>query len=270
MTYKFRFDGIGTTKNIVRRRPSTSVPAFLTEDFSKYTDTANMFADPRNIYSTAEDLLTGQMSLGTDGGYGGSPNYMRYTYPDRTALSGSRCADYTIGRNIKFYSNGSTVINDVWVEISTRFSSGFSVKAPAGWSCQSGAGLKFIFGRIPVGPRYALGMDDTAWMVDWPPGGFDDRTNFVSSFNPFDGEWHTYRHHWKPSTTTTSADGIVKVWLDGVVCYSSTTLNIKNSSDGTVTGTYGLALARNINQGPDHVQTLDWGKIVVYNTDPGW
>src|SRR5690348_15403577 len=37
--------------------------AWLLEDFSTYSNTANFLADPRGIYSTAEDEATTQMTL---------------------------------------------------------------------------------------------------------------------------------------------------------------------------------------------------------------
>ena len=33
---------------------------------------------------------------------------------------------------------------------------------------------------------------------------------------------------------------------------------------------YGVALGRNINQGPDHLQSLWWGRIRAWDTNPGW
>jgi len=36
------------------------------------------------------------------------------------------------------------------------------------------------------------------------------------------------------------------------------------------TGIWAVHLARNINQGPDHPQNIWWGRVRLWNTNPGW
>ena len=90
---------------------STAVP-WLLEDYSSYTSTSNLLADPRGIYSVGEDVYSsGEIVLDATVGYGSSHQSMRYNFPDRTSEGGStnqgRCTDFTIGRNITLPSTVS-------------------------------------------------------------------------------------------------------------------------------------------------------------------
>src|SRR4029077_12615392 len=56
---------------------STAVP-WLLEDFSSYSSTTNLLADPRGIYSVAEDVYSpGEIVLDPTVGYGSSHQSMR-------------------------------------------------------------------------------------------------------------------------------------------------------------------------------------------------
>jgi len=79
-----------------------------------------------------------------------------------------------------------------------------------------------------------------------------------------------YRVHWRTSTSTSSADGIYQLWMDDALVVNGSGLNMQDDAGQPSGGLYGLSLGRNINQGPDHVQSVWWGRIAMWNQDPGW
>jgi hypothetical protein len=58
-------------------------------------------------------------------------------------------------------------------------------------------------------------------------------------------------------------------WLDGVK--QNYPLNV-NTSAGSVasTGITDMKLGANLNLGPAQVQSINWGRIRLYNQNPGW
>lgn len=246
---------------------SSGTSPWLVEDFSTYTSTANMLADPRGIYSTAEDVLTAQMALDQTVGYSaaGLTQSLRYTFPDRTGEGGSgntgRCSDYTIGRNISLPSH----VTELWMETVMKTDSFWKTLAPGGWGCTTAAAYKFDFGRTDVSryqlvlgifgetADYTFGYPGNEEPADWPMSG-------PPAFTPFDGNWHVYRWHMKNGSGT----GINTFAVDGVTIRSQVGITTSN------TYIYGIALGRNMNQGPAGSENIWWGSIKLYKTDPGW
>ena len=243
--------GGGSTKSITSGGGGTPL---LEEDFSEYSGTANMLADPRGIYSVTEDVLTTQMALDQSVGYGSSSKSMRYDFPDRTG-DGGRCTDFTIGRNMKFPSN----LTEVWVEVVAKFDNTFTTVAPGAWGCTSAAAYKFILPRTDVS-RFQLvaGIFGTSYTFGYP--GNEEPADWAMEWTPFDGQWHTYRLHVKCGNGT----GLATLWVDGV--------KLRDFENVTTTASdiYGLALGRNVNQGPDHLQSMWWGKVTIWDQDPQW
>lgn len=239
---------------------SSGVTPWLLEDFSTYTSTSDMLSDPRGIYSVAEDVNTSQMALDTTVGYGSSTKSMRYDFPDRTGTGGSgntgRCSDYTIGRNITLPSHITT---QMWVEWVMKTSSGFTTVAPSGWGCTTAAAYKFAFGRTDVS-RFQMvpGIFGNEYTLGYP--GNEEPADYAETWDPFDASWHVYRIWYGLGSGT----GGTAMLVDGV--------NVKSFTGVSPTASYvyGLALGRNINQGPAALSSVYWGKIAVYNTDPGW
>lgn len=249
--------------------PSTATP-WLEEAFA-YASTAEMLADARSIYTENEDENASRMAFDTAGADGTS-NSMRFDYPDRTAVGGSgtsgRCTDYTIGRNLTL----PAPVREVWAEFYVRFSANFTTRAPATWGCTSNPDLKFIFARLNgVNDRLSLkvGTGGGSWRLGVPPVGEDQFSAALSTYPAFDGRWHRVRLHFRLSTTATSADGAARLWIDDRLVMGATNLNTHRA--GVVpTNIYGLALGRNMNQGPGQLQSLWWGRIRVYDSSPGW
>lgn len=234
----------------------------LTEDFTTYTNTADMLADPRNIYS-AEDVLTAQMTLVVDATAPGG-QVMMYTFPDRTA-EGDRCSDYTIGRNLTL----PTPLTEAWVEVRAKFDTGFVTTVPGGWGCVSGNAYKFVFGRTQVSRfQVVLGVQgageviETGYPGNEEPAAGKIPTGDLAFSEVVNAGYVTYWMHWKLGSGT----GVCKLWVNGVNYINLTGL----TTSASATSIYGIALGRNINHGPSAAQTMRWGSVKVYDADPGW
>jgi hypothetical protein len=241
--------------------------------FESYANTAALIADNgAGKTFTAEDVNSGQIFLDTVNAAPGTglTKSMRFDQADQTGVGGSgtsgRCGGYTIERCVNLPSTWK----ELWVEIWEKFSSGWTCVAPAGWGCTSGNAYKHFFGRISPGPRFDLGIIPPDWIWDYPPGGIDLQTAFSAGFDPGDGNWHTNRIHWKASTTTSSADGVVQGWQDTVQVIDATGLNMQDNGGQTVQGVYGFAIGIDQNNGPPQNQSVWWGRIRAWQTNPGW
>jgi len=261
-TIKAVVDTTSATTTVRVDSLSSSVP-WLLEDFSSYTSTANLLADPRGIYSVGEDETPSQVFLDKTVGYGSSTQSMRFDFPDRTSEGGSgtsgRCTDFTVGRNINLPSPQT----EIWLEVEAKFSNGFTSLAPSSWGCTSAAAYKFVFGRTPTGRfNLVLGIFGSSYTFGWPAN--QEPSDDPMPFTPFDGQWHVYRMHFKVSTPSSAANGACELWVDGVLVKSFTGIVESNSN------IYGLAIGRNMNQGPGQPESEWWGRIAVWNTNPGW
>lgn len=240
--------------------PEPTGPApVLVEDFSSYADLAQFLTNPRGIYSTLSAASEGNEVFGRDHfslsspGYDGSPHALRLTFPDRTASSG-RCHDYSVGVNLTLPAPAQ----EVWVEVTAMYSANFTTRAPVAWSCASNPDHKFIFGRVSGSGRFGLnvGTGGNQWTWGYPG---NENNEFGGPAQPFDGQWHTYRLHMRAGSA-----GAATFWYDGALVRRFT--NIAT----TASNIYGLAIGRNLNQGPAAPQSLTVGRVRVYTANPGW
>jgi hypothetical protein len=209
------------------------------------------------------------MALDPGVGYGTSKQSMRYDFPDRTGDAANRCGDYTIGRNLVL----PTAVTELWVEVAARYQANWTTVAPSAWACASNSDYKFFAARVNGTGRFMLfaGTYGQGWQFGYP--GNDEGANsdtpgvygnsvypFTTTGNPWDGQWHVYRFHYKVGNP-----GAAEWWYDGVKMPGFPT------ADASVaTNIYGLAVGRNMNQGPGQAMSIWWGKIAVYKTNPGW
>jgi len=240
------------------------VEPVVDEDFSHYHNTADLLANPRATFLPSEDLLVQQITLDSTVGFGASSHSMRYTYPDRTREGGSgtngRCTSYTISRAVRTGDR-----RHVWVEAWLKFSTNFTIVAPAAWRCTSNPDLKLLFGGVSGGEsRFNLLMQQAYWIWGYP--GREDAV-VLRSPQParmYDGQWHRYRMEMKVSSAPGVADGIARLWIDDALRSDLHNVVVNR------TGIWAVHLARNINQGPDHPQSIWWGRVRVWDVDPGW
>lgn len=261
---------LADTSDVTVQSGSTGGPtpsAWFDEDFGSYTSRQHLLSNPFGWYVATEDVNTSQIDLDLVDGCGtlcGLPpsapkRSMRYDFPDRTG-SPNLCHDYTIGRNVVFPSP----VQEVWIEAWTKFSANFKTVVP---SCAgtSSAGYKFIFGRVsPSQDRFHViaGVFGTQLNFHYP----DLTSDFAGGPHPstyFDGQWHRWRMHLKVSAGG-GAVGIAILYFDDKHVATFRNVNIPRNS------IVGLALGRNMNQGPTQAQSLWWGRVRAWRTDPGW
>lgn len=228
----------------------------VSEDFSTYTSTANMLADPRDLYALSEDINTDRIALDTGVGYGASTKSMRYDYPARPGLH-----EFTISRSLDMRQLDT--VTELWAKAAIRFSIGFSVddgdegyaKVLKTWEIyQPTQGLG----------RFGLSLGNTA-MGRLDAEGPND--NYEAFFHQglgipelYDEEWHVIRWHIRLGSPT-----MYEYWIDDI-------LQATASAASAVSELQWVALCKNMNQGPTLAQSLWWGsvKLWVNANDPGW
>lgn len=234
-----------------------NVTPWVEENFSEYTSTANMKSNPDHLYedwSTSgngnTNYNTNLISLDQTQGYGSLTQSMRYDFPSQPG----NCGDYSIGVNM----NLPSATNEIWLQITAKFDSSFTT-INSGAGCSSNPDYKFIFARTSSG-RFNLMLGTGGSQFTWGYPNGQDNFEGGNAAQYFDGQWHTYYMHMKTGT-----NGAATLWVDGNLVKDYGT--ISNAGGGSI---YGIALGRNINQGPPHAQSLWLGDIKVYNQDPGW
>jgi hypothetical protein len=181
---------------------------------------------------------------------------MRYNFPNRT-LDPNLCHDYTIGRNIQF----PTSVPDAWIEVWAKFSSNFTTVVPGNLcTSTSSAGYKFLFARVWGTGRFNLIVGVFGHSITWGyPDNLGAYNGVPSGSTYFDGQWHRWRLH-----TKVGLAGIATAYLDNTKIAQFVNVSINR------TGIYGVALSRNMNQGPTQVISLKYGAVRVWRSDPGW
>ena len=229
--------------------PTSSVTPLVLEDFSSYSSTANMMSDPRHVYDLAEDISPSEISLDATTGFGTSTKSMRYDWPVSATL-----LDHRISRAIKLPN-----LQEIWVEFTFKTSPSFSLNA--GNTAHSMA-YKLLHVLVNVPGRFGLNFENNKTSCPNAEGPNDDYTNMYLSCSAtgtmFDGAWHTIRYHARLGATD-----FHEFWQDGVY---------KGSRTGNTSASFmfDMRLGANMNQGPAQAQSNWWGKVIVYDKDPGW
>lgn len=242
---------------------SSGVPGvWLEEDFSTYSDINNFLTNPRGIYTDLSAASEGNEVFGRaqftleNTGFGSLTKSLRFNFPDRTANTADRCQDYSIGVNVSL----PTPATEIWVEVVAQYSSNFTTRAPVEWGCTSNPDHKFIFGRTTPSGRFNLDVGTGGAQWTWGyPGTENNEFGWASS--PFDGMWHTYRLHMKTSSAGT---GAATFWFDGTLTKSFVNITTTGQS------IYGIAIGRNLNQGPASPQSVTIGRVRIWNANPGF
>jgi hypothetical protein len=267
---------VDTATVIVQEGARPNPTPWLVEDFGGYWSMEDLWADPKRIYSrgSGDDVNRAQMSYDpTDAPPGGGGSLV-YNFPDRTD-DVTLCHDYTIARNLQF----PRPVPEVWIEVWTKVDRNFETLVPGG-RCSSAStnAYKFIFarchgsrcGRFETELGSSLGHAQTifgpglvaprAWQVIPIP------TGVLPYSQVADQQWHRWRFHFKVGPS-----GRVVMGFDDRKLYDSATDPAQaHPTSIEATDIYGLALGRNMNQGPTHPQSLRWGLVEVFRTDPAW
>lgn len=232
--------------------------AWFTEDFSGY---ANLAALQSASWLNATDTIWSAVSgatLDTTEGYGTSTKCLLY----RWVAGDPDVSGHTVRMNLP------TSITDYWTEIWAKFSTDFVTEG----SGANNPDYKFVFwalqpnderNEIKVGnggneahldTRYAQGPD----------------TLYINAANGINsGQWHRYRVHNKVQSGNNCIFS-VEFW-DGTNApqlLQQTNFSLDNLN--LVSMNY-IVLGANRNKPPlTSGMTLRWGKVTLYNTDPGW
>lgn len=231
--------------------PGGVEPDFL-EDFSTYTSTLDMIADPRNIYMDSEDQNTGQMALDQTEFYGDSDRSMRYTH--------------TTGQTISRSFQVSPTVQEIWAEFALKFGAGVSNDWLVGQAYKiihiltnTGNGSRFGWQFENMGsPGVAGSMNMESPVDGYDPGWL----SLVSAVDVIDGQWHKMRYHCRIA----AGNAFHEAWVDDV--YKGST------EHALVVGTHEISqviMGANMNESNGQTQNMWWGKLALWWTqDPGW
>ena len=231
------------------------VTPWLVEDFSGYATTAQL-----RSASWVDDIdtrwsTTSGMSLDTTVGFGPSGHSMKASF----AVGDDGQPGQTI--NMRLPSSTTDYWTEIWAKFSTSFSSGGTCNG-------NNPDYKFVFWALqPNDARNEIKVGNSG-----PMRNLDTKYNngpdvlFIRATNPINsGQWHRYRVHNKV-TGGAGAVFSVEFW-DGT--NSPQLLEQKNFSLNKTSMNY-IVLGANRNCLAATPMSLHWGKITLYNQDPGW
>ena len=247
----------------------------LNVDFESYGSTAALLGDciaSGGTWFCVEDNRTNLIELDptTAPPIAGLTKSMRYHYNH----SGDGCNSITIERALRF-----PVEQEVWAEFYIRWSPNFTTHN----TLCSPNDHKVIFGDTQGGSSgrwsFKAGMDSGPThnlAVGRPlgpsgmPGSYHLNGPYLSANALWDGNWHVLRLYFRNSTTASSNDGAIKVWIDGILRHDEFGFNNQKVS-GARDLLEGFSFAHNKDDGPPGIDMyIWWGRIMAWNQDPGW
>jgi hypothetical protein len=246
---------------------------WVEENFASYTSTTQLVTNP-NPFAWIQGgyaLQTDHIVLDQSVGYaaGGLTQSMRYDFP--AFASRTPQYDYSIHLGAFHFPGVITVGQELWVECVVRFDRNFNTNSGG----TGGIDYKFILmgytsgtnrTEVKSGTMSGSGRDFSTNT----PGNIADTWLFTvpdfggNNTGVWDGAWHTYRIYQKVASSATVADGIWRVWVDGVLSMNQL------AAPYTLTAYDILMPGANNNQGPTVAASVWWGRIRAWNTNPGW
>lgn len=250
---------------------------WLLEDFSTYTSTTHLKTNPNGYYATFNPIYEGNWNYNVgqiflDTGVGVNVDGYSLTKSMRYDFPASAAEEYTLGVDMFFpgsvLGGPYTTIDEVWIEIYVLFQNGFTTNG----SGAQNPDYKMFFIANQTSSRANLqpGTFGNSWTWGIAPdqqgnGGSPTGTIFGT---PFDGLWHQYRVHLMVDRSGAAGHYTAgDWWMDGTLQKAFPGVTVAKSTYGPF---WILALGRNQNQGITQAQSLWWGRIAIYNTDPGW
>lgn len=235
-----------------------------------YASTAAMVGQSHIENSSQGEPASGDISLltGLTGTPWGGSKALRCTF-----LASGSGTDHQIGATLNMSSwSASAEPQEIWYEFYARPSANWTTDGP--YTAGGGPGHKFVLmfdedettaGRWDI----VQGLFDsyvTAMNMAGQSNGADRVRNAVggdTAANFWDGDWHLVRVHALMHPTA----GVFECMIDDT--FSDIGSGVNTYRDGTKYFNK-IALSRNINTGVASNQTLDFGPVSVYGTDPGW
>jgi hypothetical protein len=279
-TLPFNTFSPGHSKTLLRPLMPATLP-YITISFDNYSSTSQLMADNVTWYTVEDQFIvpsggTGSISLDTVVAFPGTTKSMRYDYlhPD------DGCNSITVKRSILFPS--SSVFKDSWADFKVKWTSNFS---NINNTCPPND-HKLIFGDTEAAQsgRWGLyvgnGVSGSMRVKverPTPTGGTGPYAlNISSSFDAsslWNDVWHDIKLHFGHSTTTSSLDGRLRLWIDEILLHDETGFNtVKPVAEGsTVDRITGFSFSHNKDDGPPNVlMSIWWGPITIYTIDPEW
>lgn len=237
------------------------VTPWFNEDFSSYADSTALQGASwiSNGAYGFWGTLSG-MSLDTTEGYGSSGKCMKATWA---------IGDRHMGVYLTLPSSTSEYWTEIWAKVSTTFQT-IGSTSPDG---DGNPDYKFVFWMLGDGVSEGAGrcqiklgeygpMDRLETRYDLGPADlFITAAQSLSS-----GIWHRYRAHLRLSGASTS------IW--NVDFYDGTNAvqeyRQENVDLGSFTHSSYMQIGAYMNQYATQAMNIKWGKITLYNSDPGW
>ncbi len=269
VTYYYEAVSMDNLSATANSNEVTAVPAsgggaspIVDIDFATaYANTAAYLADTTN-WDTSDQENTSLQSI-----TGGK---LRYTYN----FGGNPCDVLYIRNGLKLPGSPFT---ELWAEFKATFSTAWQF-AP---SCGAGDDHKCIHfettdtGNGRWGFRVRVGTPNWGMQVEhgeYPnvTGGYFMNVRAAECDEIYDGVEHTFRFHIKTSTTQSSNNGVLEVWIDGELLHHETTLNSTTQS-GSRDSIDRITFCHNAGYfSVGHTPTIDFSRIRVYSADPVW
>lgn len=259
----------GSTQASQEFAPANPGGAVVDLDFELYANTTALRDAKLDFGGGAEDLGLNKIFLDENVAFPGLTKSMRYDWVNQGTGSVS------IGRGIDLPSEA----RELWVEIPIRWSTNFTTCNPADPPCDH----KTLFlqvspdgnGRWDIHFGGGGAPGPTAWVVVSSPWGRVEGDSGEPKFQTstgqaaneyFDGQWHIVRWHVRHSTNVDTMNGLIELWVDGVLLGS-----YSGFSTNTGTRIRRILVGRNKDKGLDSGTESMWtGRVRAWDTDPGW
>ena len=258
--------------------PAGGPAPILEVDFESYGNTAELLSDCQatgGTWNCNEDFATTNIIVdpAVAPPIAGLTKSMRYAY----IHDGNGCNSRTVSRQVDFPNE-----QEVWAEFYVRWSANFTTSNAA---CAPND-HKLIFGDTWGGlsGRWGLlvGEGSPPFHVVKVERPLSPTEGMLGSYNPnvqtiaangnlWDGNWHIIRLHYRHSTTTSSNDGAMKLWIDGTLHHDEFGFNTTTEgTPGEPDFLEGFTIGSTKNDGPPGIEMfIWWGRIQVYTSDPG-
>ncbi len=227
---------------------------WLVEDFSGYANTTALRSASwlRDGDYTRWGTSSG-MSLDSTEGYGTSTKSMKASW---------NTGDKSLGVYLDLPANTTEYWTEIWVKLSTSFTS-------VGTSGDGNPDFKFVFWMLDAGSgRNEIKIGEGGWMnkLSARYNNGPDTPRITAASTLASGKWYRYRAHNKLGNANNAVFN-VEFW-DGT--NAPQLFRQENFSLGAFTYMNYMQLGSYMNQYVAAPMWLKWGKITLYNQDPGW
>jgi hypothetical protein len=237
--------------------------ALIVEDFSRYRTIADFRRTRPEGRWRNEGMGSDRMVLDRSEGFRGAPHALRYDFPGG-AGNARRCDDFSIGRDLYLPEPQ----REIWVEAWVKFSPNWHTKPPESWRCSRSPDHKLLRGYVHTpDPTYTFfqvkdGKFGHTWSSSAPSPKHWDLNLKHPSAPYWNGQWVRVRVHWRVGRWPRY--GAVRLWIGDRLIDDNRRLETQ------ATGIYMLRLGANMNNLVEQPQSLWWGRVSVWNRDPGW